>query len=128
MNFTTYCQIDIEDFVNFCGLLRKREESTFQEPIVFIYRFIPNKSIVKCLVHLYFSADVLCKYVSALLHVRIYCYSVSIFCAIAFMQLEHRAIVVERNEFASVIQDRTGVPSLLKTASFCSFSALLSTL
>ena len=32
------------------------------------------------------------------------------------MQLEHRAIVVERNEFASVIQDRTGVPSLLKTA------------
>ena len=84
-------------------------------------------SIVKCLVHLYFSADVLCKYVSALLHVRIYCYSVSIFCAIAFMQLEHRAIVVERNEFASVIQDRTGVPSLLKTASFCSFSALLST-
>ena len=66
--------------------------------------------------HLYFSADVLCKYVSALLHVRIYCYSVSIFCAIAFMQLEHRAIVVERNEFASVIQDRTGVPSLLKTA------------
>ena len=78
---------------------------------------------------IYFSADVLCKYVSgALLHVRIYCYSVSIFCAIAFMQLEHRAIVVERNEFASVIQDRTGVPSLLKTASFCSFSALLSTL
>ena len=22
---TTYCQIDSEDFVNFCGLLRKRE-------------------------------------------------------------------------------------------------------
>jgi hypothetical protein len=25
LTVTTYCQIDGEDFVNFCGLLRKRE-------------------------------------------------------------------------------------------------------
>ena len=25
LTVTTYCQIDSEDFVNFCGLLRKRE-------------------------------------------------------------------------------------------------------
>ena len=25
MTVTTYCQIDSKDFVNFCGLLRKRE-------------------------------------------------------------------------------------------------------
>ena len=25
LTVTTYCQIDAEDFVNFCGLLRKRE-------------------------------------------------------------------------------------------------------
>ena len=25
LTLTTYCQIDGEDFVNFCGLLRKRE-------------------------------------------------------------------------------------------------------
>ena len=25
LTITTYCQIDSEDFVNFCGLLRKRE-------------------------------------------------------------------------------------------------------
>ena len=25
LTFTSYCQLDGEDFVNFCGLLRKRE-------------------------------------------------------------------------------------------------------
>ena len=25
LTVTTYCQIDVEDFVDFCGLLRKRE-------------------------------------------------------------------------------------------------------
>ena len=30
LTVTTYCQIDGEDFVNFCGLLRKRELYTLQ--------------------------------------------------------------------------------------------------
>ena len=38
LTVTTYCQIDDEDFVNFCGLLRKRELKKKRSKYVCIMR------------------------------------------------------------------------------------------
>ena len=37
LTVTTYCQIDGEDFVNFCGLLRKRELYLFITEALILY-------------------------------------------------------------------------------------------
>ena len=45
LKVTTYCQIDVKDFVNFCGLLRKHEiYFTLDLPFIFL-RMVPNYEI-----------------------------------------------------------------------------------